>query len=330
MDQFLNSFSLHGNWVDLAFVLVVLYFLFTNRGFLDTMLDVVGFVLALIFSYRLYNVIGRLLVYNFALPNGISNAIGFFIAWFFLEMFIFIVTTLLSIHVFDPYKKNPLNRGLGYLAGFIQAVVIFLFFISLIFAFPVKGQIKRDILESKTGPFFVNLSQYSELRLKNIFGGAISETINFLTIKPQSNETIDLGFKANSSQLHSDETSEETLLNLVNKERTSRGLHALKLDTSLRSLARNYAVEMLENGFFAHVSQVDGSSPGDRANRANIEYTVLGENLAYAPDVYIAHQGLMNSEGHRKNILSPEYGRVGIGVIDAGYYGKMFVQEFAD
>ena len=54
------------------------------------------------------------------------------------------------------------------------------------------------------------------------------------------------------------------------------------------------------------------------------------ENLALAPNVDIAHKGLMNSPGHRANILSPSFGRVGIGVIDGGGYGKMFAQEFAD
>jgi uncharacterized protein YkwD len=38
----------------------------------------------------------------------------------------------------------------------------------------------------------------------------------------------------------------------------------------------------------------------------------------------------MNSEGHRKNILDPEFKRLGIGVIDNGVYGKMFVQIFTD
>jgi len=43
-----------------------------------------------------------------------------------------------------------------------------------------------------------------------------------------------------------------------------------------------------------------------------------------------AHNGLMNSEGHRANILEPEFRKIGIGVIDNGVYGKMFVQVFTD
>ena len=64
--------------------------------------------------------------------------------------------------------------------------------------------------------------------------------------------------------------------------------------------------------------------------KAGISYQAAGENLAYAPNVDVAHTGLMNSEGHRANILSADFGKVGIGVIDGGVYGKMFVQEFTD
>jgi uncharacterized protein YkwD len=55
-----------------------------------------------------------------------------------------------------------------------------------------------------------------------------------------------------------------------------------------------------------------------------------GENLAYAPSVAIAHEGLMNSPGHRENILRASFNKLGVGVIDAGVNGKMFCQEFTN
>jgi uncharacterized protein YkwD len=202
--------------------------------------------------------------------------------------------------------------------------------VSLIFVFPVRGQFKKDILDSRTGPIFVSFSGLLEKQLKNVFGGAVSETINFLTIKPSSNESVDLGFKLSENEVKFDEASEIAMFNLVNQERRKVGANPLIFDRSLRDLSRDYAMEMFENGFFSHVSTVDGSTPADRADRHNIQYQIIGENLAFAPDVYLAHQGLMNSEGHRKNILSTDYSRVGIGVVDGGVYGRIFVQEFAD
>ena len=79
--------------------------------------------------------------------------------------------------------------------------------------------------------------------------------------------------------------------------------------------------------YFGHISPVTGS-PFDRLKAAGIEYIRAGENLAYAQSVNIAHQGLMNSEAHRENILKPEYTKLGIGVMSAGLYGRMFAQLF--
>jgi uncharacterized protein YkwD len=59
-----------------------------------------------------------------------------------------------------------------------------------------------------------------------------------------------------------------------------------------------------------------------------ITYQTAGENLAGNQTVDRAHTSLMNSQGHRENILSSNYSEVGIGIVDGGPYGKMFVQLF--
>jgi uncharacterized protein YkwD len=53
-----------------------------------------------------------------------------------------------------------------------------------------------------------------------------------------------------------------------------------------------------------------------------------GENLALAPTLTIAHEGLMNSPGHRANILQKKFGRVGIGVMEGGFHRLMITQNF--
>src|SRR5262249_13729476 len=97
----------------------------------------------------------------------------------------------------------------------------------------------------------------------------------------------------------------------------------------LAAAGRQHAEEMFRLSYFAHESPVAGS-PAIRARAAGARFMVLGENLAYAPTVDIAHNGLMNSPGHRANVLSPAFGRVGIGVVRGGVWGRMFSQEFAD
>lgn len=127
--------------------------------------------------------------------------------------------------------------------------------------------------------------------------------------------------------LEADPLSERQLVALVNEERVSSGLAPLELDPRLVPVARAHATEMLRLRYFSHVSTVTGT-PFDRLSAAGVRYTRAGENLAYARSVATAHRGLMDSPGHRENILRPEFTRIGIGVISAGPYGRMFTQLF--
>jgi uncharacterized protein YkwD len=84
---------------------------------------------------------------------------------------------------------------------------------------------------------------------------------------------------------------------------------------------------MFARGYFSHVTP-EGRSPFDRMEAAGVSFRTAGENLALAPTLRIAHTGLMNSPGHRANILRPAFGRLGIGVMDGGPRGLMVTQNF--
>ena len=86
---------------------------------------------------------------------------------------------------------------------------------------------------------------------------------------------------------------------------------------------------MFQRGFFAHVD-LDGATPFDRMRRGGVRFSGAGENLALAPTVEVAHEGLMNSPGHRANILNARFRRIGIGAASGGMHGRMFTQNFAD
>jgi uncharacterized protein YkwD len=86
---------------------------------------------------------------------------------------------------------------------------------------------------------------------------------------------------------------------------------------------------MFARGYFSHISP-EGKSPFDRMKAGGVSFGSAGENLALAPTLELAHQGLMNSPGHRANILSPKYKTVGIGIINGGPYGLMVTQDFSD
>lgn len=120
---------------------------------------------------------------------------------------------------------------------------------------------------------------------------------------------------------------EQRMLNLVNSERAKNGLSPLKPNLKLTEVARIKARDMIQNKYFSHTSPTYGS-PFDMMRKFGISFRTAGENLAGAPTVDTAHKNLMNSPGHRANILNGSFKEVGIGVVDGGPYGKMFVQMF--
>ena len=123
-------------------------------------------------------------------------------------------------------------------------------------------------------------------------------------------------------------TAEEMqMFNLVNQERVKMGLKPLKIHEGLVKLARLKSKDMIDLGYFAHQSPTYGS-PFDMMRSAGISYTYAGENLAGASTVSRAHTSLMNSPGHRANILNANYTHIGIGIVNGGPYGKMFTQMF--
>ena len=122
-------------------------------------------------------------------------------------------------------------------------------------------------------------------------------------------------------------SDEQQALNLVNQDRAKNGLSALKANSQLTVLARNYAKDMIQRGFFSHYNP-EGQSPFDRMKQAGISYKTAGENLAINSSVAGAQTAFMNSSGHRANILNPSFTEVGIGVVRASNGQVYVVQEF--
>ncbi|MBL4636668.1 MAG: hypothetical protein JKY56_22650 [Kofleriaceae bacterium] len=109
------------------------------------------------------------------------------------------------------------------------------------------------------------------------------------------------------------EEAEERMFKMVNQDRAKHGLPALKLDRRLVSVGRKHSDEMLETGHVAHVSPRTGSA-GDRVKAGDVRTAVVLENVARAYGVGEAQLGLMNSPGHRANLLSTDVSHVGIGI----------------
>ncbi len=122
------------------------------------------------------------------------------------------------------------------------------------------------------------------------------------------------------------------MLRLVNRARRQHGLRPLKMQDDLRKVAREHSKDMARLDYFEHKNFL-GQSHVERLQEAKVTDIHSGENLAkiggYTHPLLRAHQGLMNSPGHRANILNPSYNTVGIGIHRAENKILYFTQNFA-
>lgn len=118
---------------------------------------------------------------------------------------------------------------------------------------------------------------------------------------------------------------EKEVVDLTNAERKKQGLKPLTLDEKLSSVARKKSQDMKDKNYFDHNSPTYGS-PFDMMKKFGITYRTAGENIAKGqrtPKEVV--QAWMNSEGHRKNIMNPNFTHIGVGYVKDG---NIWTQQF--
>ncbi|MEW9121637.1 MAG: CAP domain-containing protein [Thermotaleaceae bacterium] len=103
------------------------------------------------------------------------------------------------------------------------------------------------------------------------------------------------------------------MLGLINEERAKVGASPLQLHEAATFVAQEKSDDMVRNNYFSHTSPTYGS-PFDMLKTFGISYSTAGENIAINSSVQRAHAAFMNSDGHRRNILNPNFTHVGIGI----------------
>jgi uncharacterized protein YkwD/NACalpha-BTF3-like transcription factor len=104
------------------------------------------------------------------------------------------------------------------------------------------------------------------------------------------------------------------MFDLTNATRVNHQLPILTWDDHVRETAREHSADMAENNYFDH-KNLEGQTPFDRMKEDAVAFHTAGENLAYGQlSSIFAHEGLMNSLGHRENILRQDYEYLGVGV----------------
>ncbi|MBI5620291.1 CvpA family protein [Candidatus Gottesmanbacteria bacterium] len=319
------------NWIDWIIFFVVFYQVIDgwDKGLVSLSSHTLSFMVSLWAAIRYHAAVGGFLVQKFGLPSLWTNVLGYLAIAFPVEMIVNTILESLLGRVPQKIMGSFVNKWFGSVFAVLNALLFLSFLLLIILAIPSRGSVKRDIKNSTLGSRLVLFSERYGGKVKSSLDSITQEALKFVTIKPKSQERLDLDVAPQESQLTIDASSEAAMVQLVNEERKKLGFSELRLDTSLTNVGRAHSRDMFARRYFSHYSP-EGQDVSYRAKQEGVRYSLIGENLAFAPDVTTAHTGFMNSEGHRKNILDPEWTRIGIGVIDGDVYGKMFTQVFAN
>ena len=296
-----------------------------QRGFILGSLDLLRTVGGLLFGLRFYHWVAGWLGSVFGLSEVWDKPVAFILTACAAGAAIHFAGTALLKRLPRDVHARQANRLLGVLPGAASGIVSAAIAAALLLALPLPAYMRESARESPTANRLAVYTERLESALSPIFDDAIAQTLNRLTVRPESSERVELPYKVTDTRPRPE--LEAQMLELVNRERAAAGLAPLAPDPEMTEVARLHSSDMFARGYFSHVTP-EGRSPFDRMTASRVNYQTAGENLALAPTLAIAHSGLMNSPGHRANILRPDFGRLGIGIMDGGMRGLMVTQNF--
>ena len=316
--------------IDVAIVLLLLAAIWAGyrSGFIATAYGlatwIVSFAAAVLFQSQ-----AARLIENFGVSPVTAQPVGFIVVLVLVESLFSIAGHLALTPIVRLVHRSPALERADRIGGIFPASARALFVIAIVLAAfvvsPVGSDLKASVESSRIARGLIDqISTFQPILAK--LSGQLGETVPLFVTKLGKDQREDLDLPSNL-QLSADPVAERQMFDLLNDERAAVGLARLQWDDRLLPVARQHSEEMFKLKYFAHQSPVSGS-PFDRLKAAGITYTRAGENLAYAQSVSVAHRGLMQSQGHRENILRPEFTHIAIGVVSAGPYGRMFTQMF--
>jgi uncharacterized protein YkwD len=300
------------------------------RGLVREALDLAGLLVGIVLAFRLGPPVGGLIAATAGISPDTARLVGGLLVLAAVG-----VAAALAARLVEPRVRRPgislIDRGGGALVAAGWGAFLLVALLSLLLVLPLPGAVGRAldgsaIARALTAPGGVPQRVFHTLSGDHVvpallqLRAAVGESVVL-----DDAEVISLP-AAEAADIRGDAGSAAGVFDLVNRERVDAGFAPLAWSGALAVVAEGHAREMYLEGYFSHHSPATGSV-GDRLESAGIVYSLAGENLALAASVTAAHTGLMDSPGHRENILRPEFRRVGIAVV-AGPLGLMTVQVF--
>lgn len=199
----------------------------------------------------------------------------------------------------------------------------------------VRQQLGKPLTKIEKGTYYYQIEESRDYDIYRLDGSYVTifydkhenNTVTALQIISEKMENNKQDFyAAESVQLR--EGFEYQMFDLTNATRVNHGLSILTWNDKVKETARDHSLDMAVNKYFDH-QNLNGQSPFDRMQEDKVVFTSAGENLAYGQFSSIfAHEGLMNSIGHRENILRTEYEFLGVGVAFNDESQPYYTQNF--
>ncbi len=314
------------NWIDLVLLMIVVVSIWSgwNKGFITGMLDLAGWIGSVLIGLYFYRYMANFIERIFSI-GVYTYPLAFILTIILARILLSIITNRIVYTTPQETHTSTANKFLGIIPGGVNGFIYAALAAALLLSFPLSDAVSAATKKSKVAAPLAMHVEWLDEKVSPIFDKAVNKSMNQITLHPKSDETVILPFKVTTATPRPDLEAE--MLVLVNKERRQEGLGALLPDSELLKVARSHSQDMFVRGYFSHFSP-EGKASSDRIREAGIRFLIAGENLALGQTLNICHSGLMNSPGHRANILEKRYGRVGIGIIDGGRRGLMVTQNF--
>ncbi len=314
------------NIADIILLAVILLFswLGYKRGFINSIFDLLKWAGALLLATFLYAGTANVLEQNFLIEQEWQRPLAFILLFTAGLLLLTLLFIFLKKIISSGTQHSFANKITGLIPGFLSGVAIAVVLAKI---FTVSVWLDDDAKKNKSVLLssLNNSTTWLDERLGQVFTTpAIPPQISGAaeTIYTESEEFKSASFNARPDL-------EEQLLHMVNAERKTIGLKVLVADGKLQLAAHSHAADMFTKGYFSHITP-EGINPFERMKKLGVKYTSAGENLAHSDNLEAAHTGLMNSPGHRANILNKQFGKIGISILDGGVKGLMVVQEFSN
>jgi uncharacterized protein YkwD len=316
------------NLIDALLVFIVLLNVLFGwrRGFIFGLLDLLRWAGSLAAALYFYQPVSPLLGRATDWSEIWTPPLAFILIVAAVSLLIGLLGNFLLKRLSPNVHQSRTNRILGTLPGFASGLITAAITSTLLFALPLSDDFQENLRESRAANELASLTDELETSLAPVFEPAIKQTLNRrITTSPESTERVALPFRIENAPPRPE--LEAAMLELINRERAAAGLAPLATDPEMTEVARLHSADMFARSYFSH-NTPEGMTPFERMQRRGVRYRTAGENLALAPTLQMAHTGLMNSPGHRANILQPRFGRVGIGILEGGRRGLMVTQNF--